>query len=488
MRTKIIAGNLVAVLVVGLVSYVVVSRQIRTAFASEVDVRLGTDREVFERSWRLSGLELLDAVRTQAREEASRALFTSVQENNRRERARARADQVASWLEQRTRTRPEVVAVTDARGVVIARNQDIRRMHGDDLHEPLRTTMTEALRSGEGALDVWAFSEGQQKLLQTAIVPIRGETGQVVGTIVAGFDMSNGMASRHAELLSRDVAFVNQRAVYSSSLDGGAAETLRDALFSEAQASTTGAALAGRVSTPWHVQLGADEHVGISGRVPLAPSTAVAYVVLGNRSAQAAKASPVYTILVMTGLGLIIVLVYGFLLGASLLRPIETMEEGVLAAINGRTDVRLNVESAELGGLAYRINQLLNVVTGTPEADDQGRISSPPEAWGEAVGGSDDVHRGAAPAAAPTADDGDAELAATLARESEDAYYERIYQEYVAAKQGVGEDVSSITKERFVQRLQANEASLEKKHGCRMVRFQVQVQDTQVNLRPVIIR
>lgn len=487
MRTKIIAGNLVAVLVVGLVSYVVVSSQMTVAFVGEADARLGLDREVFERSWRLSGIELLDAARSQARQDASRDLFTSLQDTGRRERAKSRADQVASWLEQRNRSRPEVVVITDSDGVVIARNQDIRRMHGDDLRESL-STMADVLRTGEAALDVWAFSEGQQKILQTAIAPILERDGSVVGTLVVGYDMSNGMAARHRDLLGREIAFVIEGGVYSSSLAGGHAEALRTALFDTEHQPATRGALGGQVSPPWTARLGDDDYVGVSGRLPSATSTTVAYVVMANLSAEAAKASPVRTILIMTLIGVLIVVIYGFLVANALLRPIEAMEEGVLAAINGRTDVRLEVESAELGGLAYRINQLLNVFTGTPEADDQGRISSPPEAWpaeGAAPGG---ARRSAAPPPSSPEGDGDDALAAALGSEPEDAYYERIFREYVAAKQAAGEDVSSITKDRFVQRLQANEESLKKKHGCRMVRFQVQVRDTQVNLRPVIIR
>lgn len=482
MRTKIIAGNLLAVLVVGLVSYVVVSSEITASLASDVSARLGSERELFERSWRLSGLDLLDGVREQARQDSSRDLFTSLNEAGRRQRAKTRADQVSAWLERRTRSRPELVAITDSDGVVIARNQDLHRMHGDDLRSQL-VTMVEVLRTGDAALDVWAFSDGQQKLLQTAIAPIRERDGQVVGTIVVGYDMSNGAALRHGDLLGREVAFVVDGTVYSSSLDGARAGALRTALFGPHE-SATRAALGGQASPLFAAQLGEDEYLGMSGRLPSSPSTPVAYAVLANRSAHLARAASLHTILVMTAFGLVIVLVYGFLVGGSLLKPIEQMEEGVLAAINGRTDIRLTVESAEFGGLAYRINQLLNVFTGTPEADDQGRVSSPPEAWGGEA---------AAPDSAPSpssseGEDGDAELAAQLSAEPEDAYYGRVYKEYVAAKQALGEEVSSITEERFVQRLKANEASLQKKHGCRMVRFQVQSRDTQVNLRPVIIR
>jgi hypothetical protein len=57
----------------------------------------------------------------------------------------------------------------------------------------------------------------------------------------------------------------------------------------------------------------------------------------------------------------------------------------------------------------------------------------------------------------------------------------------VAAKQAAGENVANISQDKFVQRLKSNEQALTKKHGCRMVRFQVDVKGSQVNLKPVII-
>jgi hypothetical protein len=38
--------------------------------------------------------------------------------------------------------------------------------------------------------------------------------------------------------------------------------------------------------------------------------------------------------------------------------------------INGKTDMRFELEHAELGGLVSRINSLLNALTGVPEGDD----------------------------------------------------------------------------------------------------------------------
>ena len=79
-------------------------------------------------------------------------------------------------------------------------------------------------------------------------------------------------------------------------------------------------------------------------------------------------------------------------------------------------------------------------------------------------------------------------IAAKLAAEDETAYNNRVYQEYVTAKQALGENVSNIPQDRFQQRLTARGGALAKKHGCPSVRFQVDTAGNQVLLRPVLIR
>lgn len=491
MRTKIIAGNLGAVLLVGLVSYFVVKAQLEQALVEDLLVEVGRDHRLFERSWRLTGLEFVDQTLEQASQDATRDVFSALDEAGQRERAFARATEVADWFGRRNRRSgigaPEVVVITDDRGHVIARSQDRNRMYGDDLTRQLGT-LSGVLRAGDPVADVWEFSAGQNKLLQTAIAPIRDTNGAILGALVVGHDMSNGMAARAGELLGRDVAFITQDAVYSSSLQGERVTGLRRVLFEEQQAATA-AALGenGAATDVWGAQIVDDYYVGITAPLPMSRSETVGYVVLASRAATLGMAAPVTTILLLTALGLVIVLVYGFLIAHAFLKPIEEMEEGVLAVINGRSDLRLDIESAELGGLAFRINQLLNVFTGTPEEDEHGRISAPPEAWGGEAAAPSDSAAGAA-GGRTTGEADDPELASKLAAEPEEQYYARLFAEYVAAKESVGENVSSITQDNFVKRLQANERSLVKKHGCRMVRFQVQTRGNQVNLRPVIIR
>lgn len=495
MRTKMIAGNVVAVLLVGVVSYFVVSSQLEATFLESVDSRIGSHVSLFDQLWRLQGRELAEQAVEQARENDTADVFTALDEAAQRQRAYERATEVLEWLGRRNRNgrgAAEIAVITDDRGVVIARSQDRNRMHGDNLGREL-SSVSRVIETGEPAIDVWRLEEGQTKYLQIAIAAIRDPDGSILGALVVGYDMSNGMAQRLGDMLGRDVAFVSDGAIGGSSMEGAPREALGSALF-EQQAAATTAALAedGATSDAFSAELGDDQYAAMVAPLSYSPSADVAYVVLGNRSEARSKASPVNTILIMTVLGILAVLIYGFLLGNSFIKPIEQMEEGVLAVINGRTDLRLDIESAELGGLAYRINQLLNVFTGTPEEDEDGRVSSPPEAWAgtqSALATKPDAEP-AAPqgGGGGQGEDEDPELAAKLAAEPEDAYYARIYREYVAAKEAAGENVSNITEDRFIQRLQANEKSLVKKHGCRMVRFQVQTRGTQVNLRPVIIR
>jgi hypothetical protein len=244
--------------------------------------------------------------------------------------------------------------------------------------------------------------------------------------------------------------------------------------------------------------VGGDTYVGAIGHLANSEGVPAAFIVLGNRTEAIGLASSTNLILILTIVFVLVVVGYGFGIGTLLLRPLEQIEEGVLAVINGRTDMRLDVQSAEFGGLAYRINQLLNVFTGVQETaeDESGRVSSPPDqaAWkdqefadqpsGGAAGGA------ATASAAGGANDpiDDPAVAGPLAAEAEADYYARIYKEYVAAKQAVGENVANIPQDRFTQRLKGNEDALVKKHGCRLVRFKVERRDNQVVLRPVLIR
>jgi hypothetical protein len=495
MRLKIIAGNLAVVVLLGLSAFAFVRTQLESDLLRRLDSRIASDRELLDRTFRLAALEFVDLLAQRASERQMRDVFAGLDLDSRRNRAYEAAESTAAWLADPARGNrggPDIVVIVDETGKAIARNGARNVMFGVAL-APKLPALAATLRDSVPRHDVW-MEEQEKKMLQTAVAPIRAASGSLLGALVVGYDLSNGVARRQAQLIGRDVAFLIEGKVYSASLDGTASRDLKNAAFGP-NASITRAVLSGqmRSSQLWRATLGGDDYSGITSRVPMAPSQPVAFAVLGNRSKQVGIASVTQVILILTVLGGVLVVLYGFVIGGAIMRPIEEIEEGVLAVINGRTDLRLETKSAEVGGLAFRINQLLNVLTGTEEQneDEQGRVSLPPSgggaAWKDAAFG-DGTTGAASPAANPDEPLDDPELSARLAAEDEADYSARIYREYVQAKEAAGENVANIPQDRFNQRLVGRATALAQKHGCRLVRFQVESQADQVLLRPVLIR
>jgi hypothetical protein len=500
MRLKIIAGNLVAIVVIGLVSYFVVRSQIESTLTAEIDAEILNDQKLFDRSWKLSVVEFVGHVTRRAQAPEVAASFKGVGADSRRQRAFNAVERIAQWFRDPARGRPgapDIVAITDETGKVVARDSDPNRMHGASLVREL-PTLRKVLDDGHARHDVWNKAD-EGKLLQTGIAPIYSDKGSLIGTLVVGYDVSNGLAESEAELLGRQVAFLAEDEVYSSSLPDDQIEPLEKHLYGPLESSTT-AAITGGNTTPWDAKLGGVRYEGVTAPLAKAPSAKVAVVVLANKTEALALASSTHIILLMTLLGLLGAGAYGFIVGSSFLRPLEQIEEGVLQVINGRTDLRIDVTSAEFGGLAYRINQLINVFTGVAEEDEEGRVSQPPASAGGSAwqGAAFASEAGGASASGGQAAGGggasggdvidDPAVAKELAAEDEATYLARVYKEYVAAKQGVGEDVSNIPQERFSQRLKGNAKALSQKHGVSDVRFRVETRGNQVVLRPVLIR
>ena len=167
------------------------------------------------------------------------------------------------------------------------------------------------------------------------------------------------------------------------------------------------------------------------------------------------------------------------MLDAYISRPISEMEDGLLAIMNGRTDLRFEIEHAEFGGLVFRLNSLLNQLFGVQEdeTDEQGRPSRAPAASSFQDALSVD-ERMAALSADDHAD------AAALRDEAEDTYYPRLFQEYIAAKTSLGDPVDHITEEAFTARIKVSEAETTAKHG-KPVRYKLEVRGREVVLLAV---
>jgi HAMP domain-containing protein len=174
--------------------------------------------------------------------------------------------------------------------------------------------------------------------------------------------------------------------------------------------------------------------------------------------------------------GIILVVVGAFFLDEYVSRPISEIEDGLLAIINGRTDLRFELEHAELGGLVFRLNSLLNQLFGVQEdeTDEQGRPSHTPEAasFEDALA----VDERMASMSGEDVSD-----VTPLRDEPEEAYYARLCEDYVNAKRAIGDPVDHITRENFKARIVASERELAEKRGKR-VRYKVELRGKEVIL------
>ncbi len=492
MRLKIIAGNVLWVLVTGLVAFFGV--RIGIADQATTDVTEDTQRnyEVLERSFRLSAAELTEAVRDRALTHEVGSVFNASGTESLRTRAHTAANGVASWLGDPARGmggRPELVLITDENGRVLARDLDPERMFDTQLAQSL--PILRDVLEGRARNTLWR-QRSDNKVLRVVAAPIRSEDGRVIGALMVGYDLSNGFAEAQAALLAHGaVGYVVEGALYSAS---GEMPTLEAALAEGGalKAPAAAALSSGTPSSRLEFTVGDGAYVAIVGPVPGIEGFPAGMVSIVDAGARLERTSAANIALIMTLVAALGVFIYSFLIGSNLLRPLEDIEEGVLKVINGRTDFRIDVDDGEFGGLAYRINQLINMLTGVEESDEEGHTTSS-GTWGAQT----DVGTGSRQAVAAagvvqavageSADGSDANLAAQLAAEPADRYYQRVYNEYIAGKQAAGEDVSNIAADRFIERLKGQEASMAQKKGCRMVRFQVQVADGQVSLKPVLI-
>ena len=353
-------------------------------------------------------------------------------------------------------------------------------MFGEPLLGQVRM-LRSVLERGSTRYGVWRFDG---KLLQVGAAPVRNDQGSIVGALLVGYDLSNGYAKREARLAGHDLLFLTDEGIYSTSTSVALRDALQNALFASPLDAETEAALAGKPTLPWTAELRGERYIGVTSVLPRAGSAAAGFVLLANRGDHSKLASIADIILWLTILGAFGVAIYGYMAANNIMAPIEQMEDDLLAVINGRNDLRLDVETPELGGLSYRINQLINLYTGVAEEDEEGRAVTSSGGW-EAVSitGPDSAGGASAPGA-PLEQDPEA---LALAAIPESQYFVALYAEYIAAKQSLGEDVAGVPEDRFVERIRSNADHLVRKHGATMVRFKVETVGGQVNLRPVII-
>lgn len=480
MRLKIILPHVLVMLLVGLTSFLLVRRNLTTS--SDPGVVRGVVEREAQGAAAVLQIQLLRSERwlfeNGGVEALRERLSTSIDDKARREKVTGALNdlkRMAGEAKGVFADPPDLVVLVAKDGKAVGRNEDTQTYVGDDLGGSYPLLVT-AAKEGHTGSDLWIAAKFSHKHL-VSYAPIRDKDGSPLGLVCFAWSLSDG---RVAKLTDGAVALVvvegdapktkakaNDAAApgFATELEGSNKDFVLRAL-KNSQDSAANAQLA--------MAAAALRNVGSGDRAAIA----VARKVAGIDSPEGI----LWPILALSGIGMVFMIMAGGILGGYVTEPIGRMEETLLqittALTTGEgTNARIEIEHPELGGLATRINQLLNTVLGVEEdtTDDEGRPSAPParQHFQDAL-------------AVEGGQSSDAGLAAQLAAEPEAAYYARLYREYIEAKKANGESVDGITEPVFVERIKGMERDQAGKLG-RAVRYAVQRGEGKVSLLAVPI-
>ena len=471
MRIKIIAVNALIVAIVGLLSFLVVRAAIAAATSNKDQVTTEAQNDVNGAAGRfqLDGLRAERWLAKPASEQATLDALTKASASARGDAATTRANDLISTSKNAPlfeRNVPTLVALVDVAGKVVGRNgSNLNR--GDDMagtYAGLKSTLT----TGQSGSDVWY----EHDRYLASYVAVHDEQGKIIGALVIGRPLNDTLARASQSTSGRALALVVPK-------DGGF-----EAIAHSAQQADDSIAKAKDMLRNALDHQQTDTVREGDTLVAAAPLSALedghrALVVATSPASlvQDPTGLVLLPILGATAVGIVLVLIAGVLLGNYITRPIGMLEEGLLAILNGQSDKRFQLEHAELGGLAFRIDQLLNQLMGVEEdtTDAEGRVSKSPNTanFSEAMNVEDKKASGEVQM--------DGAAIQALASEPAPQYYARIFREYIAAKKGLGDPTDHITEQTFTTRIQSMEQDASQKHG-RAVRYQVQARGKEVVL------
>lgn len=384
MRWKIIIVNAGILFIVALLSYVL----LQSRLASILSDPAGRKASV-ERALRAANAQLeLDGVRVerwlseQAARDDVRGAFLAGTSRARSDTATAVANQIREAAGKEAlfaKMAPSLVLLVDAQGTALGRDGS-NLLRGDKITGTY-PSLTRTLKEGRALSDVWLNRAREEQMLASC-APVRDETNEIVGALVVGTPLNDERLTHTSELTSGGGLVV---AVKTS---GGAVEII--AKSDQTSAPALGLLQGERVKSAATASLGSRKLTVVEGGAKgyVLGSAPLSGYGTGSDAAVIA-AVPVslvdsvpgvlWPIFAVTALGVLLVVAGSIFLGNYIAEPISEMEEGLLQIINGKTDLRFEMEHPDLGGLIFRINSLLNALMGVPETDEEGRTSTTPD-------------------------------------------------------------------------------------------------------------
>jgi hypothetical protein len=309
MRWKLLAGNVVAIIVVGLLGWFFVEGRARAALSRDVEPSVQRAQALLEAVRAQDGDLLPSAAQEAGSASATETVFAADNESAARESAYRAAETLGRQfvsLPRRGRP-PELLAFLNEEGRVLARNADRNLDVGRNLRQEFP-----AVARALGGFPVRDYIRyGEQGWLEVAVVPVRRE-GRVRGALVVGFTIADSAARSDAERIGVDVGY----------------------LFRE------------------------------GNPMPGAFTQSAGAVVLRSLTAAREPAGDLaLPVLLAMALGLVIAVGVNLALTAMQQKKIEEIEGTLLQMIQGNDQVRVEVKDEELGGIVTNINTLVDRLT-----------------------------------------------------------------------------------------------------------------------------
>ena len=386
MRWKIIIVNAGIVVFVGLLTYVLLATSLNDVLSNQAERK----REVAQALRAANAQLALDGLRMERWLDSNgntpsvHAALTGGTADARSEAATAEANRLRDAAVSDplfAKMAPSLVLIVDAQGIAVGRNGSAL-MRGENVAAAY-PSLAESLKSGHTASALWINHKRQEQML-ASYAPLRDDHGAVLGALVVGTPLNDERLTRTSDLTSGHTLLL---AAVSETLDIVADSAAPAGVVASANQANVTAASKQALSSGGVVTIDLAGAGNLFGAMPLdGYAGETRGVILAAVPASLVDSVPglLWPVFAVSGLGLLLVVVGGTLLGNYISGPVSELEDGLLAIINGNSELRFQLEHDELGGLVFRINSLLNAMMGVAEdtTDDKGRPSQGPSAQG----------------------------------------------------------------------------------------------------------
>jgi len=507
-RTVIAAVVAAVIAVLTAIAFFVASTSFEERLKKDADAKLTRAYQVVQQLNQLEGIDVSNkAERLAAEKEFGIAIKTDSQ-GERQAQARLGFQKFIAD-EKQGDVKPDIIAVVDATGNLLAMNEvptvvakQWKTEKGDSIIPALNVVLGKKVIIS----DIW--NNGEKGMMKIGVAPVIDpdapisskdpEGVVIIGAIVVAYAQTAKEAQKDRNLLGTEIAYYDNKNVVATSFtragseeDTAKARQLTELLKSGAitesgakqKTSVDGVDyLAAAVKMPRSSTRRLPHDCTPDDHTPCYPPMTAGAVVLAPIADAGYTAGTVKLFIALLGGGALAMALLGlYLAHRRLLAQVDQIELGVIDIINGNVDRTFRPVGLELDGLANGLNVMLARLLGRPEPGEeefdeegnpiiQGRVEF------------EEGDAGAGPAAPPAPDP---DLAA-LAQESEPDYYKRVYTEYLAARKATGHP-DEVSFENFIAKLKVNEGKLKAQYQCRAVRFRVVMKDDKVTLKPVPI-